>query len=70
MPRNRAAEILYDSEAALRLVVSELGELRRPSTLGGALLLDDEGEAPGAVAVADAGRRPCLPAAPEPTGLL
>jgi hypothetical protein len=57
MPGHRAADVLYNSEAALRLIVSELGELRRRSTPRstprGRLVCDEEdlsapaGDGPG-----------------------
>jgi hypothetical protein len=36
------ADLLYNSEAALRLVVNELGALRRRTSPRGKLLCDDE----------------------------
>ncbi len=36
------ADLLYNSEAALRLVVNELGALRRRTSPRGTLLCDDE----------------------------
>lgn len=45
MPGHRIADVLYNSEAALRLVVSELGALRRRTSPRGTLLCDDEAPA-------------------------
>ncbi|MBA4070776.1 MAG: hypothetical protein C0497_02930 [Gemmatimonas sp.] len=42
MSGQRAADALYNSEAVLRLVMSELGALRRRTTPVGSLLRDDE----------------------------
>jgi hypothetical protein len=59
MPGHRAADVLYNSEAALRLIVSELGELRRRSTPRGTLVRDEEDlSAPGGDGLGGAGAEP------------
>lgn len=42
MPGQRAADVLYNSEAVLRMVMNELGALRRRTTPIGTPVRDDE----------------------------